>query len=130
MGSLMKRMGFGVTHMTQDPTRIIEDENQAAEISTAEPITVQTEDEKFAKTTGVDAEVIERHANRRLSLFVQANRWDPNIGNETFDDIDAAMDGGDGKNETAMVGEVIDNSPYVEVSLASTISWAEVFASY
>ena len=76
MGSLMKRFGFGTTHMTQDPTRIIEGEDSSPTSSTAglEVRLSETEKEKIeAISTGAEAEALERQANRRLSLFKQAN---------------------------------------------------------
>ena len=55
-------------------------------------------------------------ANRRLNTLRRKNNWDPNMPDSAFDAIDEATEAHDQKGETQLVGEIIENSPYPEVS--------------
>lgn len=67
-------------------------------------------------------EVGEAEANQKLAAFEKAHRWDPNLGNDTLDEIDDAVNTRDPNVEGKLYDEVFENSPYPEVSAPNRIS--------
>lgn len=61
-------------------------------------------------------DISETEANRRLNAFRQDHKWDPNMPDDALEMVDVATEAHDHKGEAELVGEVIENSPYPEVS--------------
>lgn len=64
-------------------------------------------------------DISEAEANHRLAVFRREHRWDPNMPDDAVEMVDAVTDAHDFKGEATLVGEVIENSPYPEVSASS-----------
>ena len=60
-------------------------------------------------------DVAEIEANRKLSVFEKAHRWDPNLDNDQLDEIDEAVNARDPNAEGKLYEEVFENSLYPEV---------------
>lgn len=61
-------------------------------------------------------DISETEANHRLNVFRQDAKWDPNMPDDAIAMVDMATNAHDHKGEAELVGEVIENSPYPEVS--------------
>jgi hypothetical protein len=75
--------------------------------------------EKTDKETGAATarDVGEAEANRKLSVFERAHRWDPNLDDDQLLEIDDAVNARDPNAEGRVYDEVFENSPYPEVNL-------------
>lgn len=71
-------------------------------------------DEGFSTAT----DVLEAEANRKLSVFEKAHRWDPNLDDDFLEDVDDALVRRDASKENKVYDEVFENSPYPEVCRA------------
>jgi hypothetical protein len=60
-------------------------------------------------------DIAEAEANRKLTIFERAHRWDPNLDDEQLDEIDDAVNARDPSSEARIFDEVFENSPYPEV---------------
>jgi hypothetical protein len=63
--------------------------------------------------------ISQEEAAQRLKAFRREHHFDPNLPDEAFDAIDENLDAGDAKGEAQLVGEIIENSPYPEVSITA-----------
>lgn len=73
---------------------------------------------------GMDAhsdELGEEEASRRLKQFKKSHEWDPNMPSSEMDDIDEAIGHHDAKGENILVDELLENSPYPEVSCETLV---------
>lgn len=69
------------------------------------------------KSMGISSEELaEEEAARKLKLFKREAQWDPNIPAQDLEAVDDAVGHHDAKGENALVGDLIENSPYPEVS--------------
>jgi hypothetical protein len=66
-----------------------------------------------ATSTAHDIE--EAEANRKLTAFEKAHRWDPNLEQDQLEEIDDAINRRDANAEGRVYDEVFENSPYAEV---------------
>lgn len=84
--------------------------------------------EKIEKVTGAsmarDAGEVE--ANRKLSVFEKAHRWDPNLDDDQLLEIDDAVNARDPNAEGRIYDEVFENSPYPEVRFPSCQAFCQV----
>ncbi|KAM3067181.1 hypothetical protein ACMFMG_005450 [Clarireedia jacksonii] len=62
--------------------------------------------------------VEEAEANRKLTAFEKAHRWDPNLDQDQLEEIDDAINRRDANAEGRVYDEVFENSPYAEVRAA------------
>lgn len=62
-------------------------------------------------------EVTEQVANKRLSTYHKANRFDPNLGNDDLDEIEGVLEEHNAAGEGKAIDEFVENSPYPEVLL-------------
>ena len=76
------------------------------------------------KDVGVSSarQLQEVEANRKLSVFERAHRWDPNLDDEQLLEIDDAVNARDPNAEGKLYDEVFENSPYPEVCLFMSTS--------
>jgi hypothetical protein len=104
-----KRLGFKRSSAEQKPvtpTKVGNDDGQhAGGRGDAKPVI-----NEFA------ADISETVANHRLAIFRNEHRWDPNMPDDAIEIMDAANETHDHKDEAQLVSEVIENSPYPEVS--------------
>lgn len=73
-------------------------------------------DQGKAASTARDIE--EAEANRKLSVFERAHRWDPNLDDDQLLEIDDAVHTRDPNAEGRIYDEVFEDSPYPEVRAA------------
>lgn len=104
MSVLLKKLRSGKTKTTDGVALSPQDSSSGSHT----PVEKDT-----GKSTARD--VSEPEANRKLSVFEQAHRWDPNLGDDALDDIDDAVHHRDPAAEGKLVGEIFENSPYPEV---------------
>jgi len=102
------RLGFKRTNTNQEPVTVTEVTNGEASGTTPEDA-----DSNFH---GVARELPEVESNRRLKHFRKDHAWDPNMPDEAIEMVDAVTSAHDAKGEAHLVGEIIENSPYPEVS--------------
>jgi hypothetical protein len=78
---------------------------------------VTASSEKIDDETGISTarDIGEAEANRKLSVFEKAHRWDPNLDDYSFEEIDDAINARDPNAEGRIYNEVFENSPYPEV---------------
>lgn len=122
-------MGFKRTHTDQEPVTVshvapkgsgeasheAENSNIVAGHGDANPVIDE-----------VVRDISEAEANHRLTAFRQDHKWDPNMPDDAMEMVDMATDAHDRKIEAELVGEVIENSPYPEVSRQSVFKIAVV----
>jgi hypothetical protein len=108
MSSLFQRF----KHREESP---INKENHTLQIFVSDSKDVP---DKIGNTTESSAvkDVMEAEANQKLTAFEKAHRWDPNIGNDTLEEIDDAVNARDPNVERKLYDEVFENSPYPEVN--------------
>ena len=120
--SFSKRLGFKRTNTTGDPVTVTElsaFQNELAPQPEAGPVgrssSVVDGNAMIAEEVG---QMSAGDAKNRLKNFRRQNQWDPNMPDSAFDAIDEATEGNDqkGGGGAKLVGEVIENSPYPEVS--------------
>ena len=104
---MAKRFGFARQNTSTD----VRQSSTPSEDGSDVPRYDQEKDASTAETTGIS----EVEANRKLSVFQKTHRWDPNLGIDTFDELEDATDTHDGKHEAQLTGQLVENSPYVEV---------------
>jgi len=75
-----------------------------------------TADDVGSDEHGVPREISEVEANRKLKHFKKDHAWDPNMPDEAIEMVDAVTGAHDAKGEAQLVGDMIENSPYPEVS--------------
>lgn len=110
-----KRFGFKRTNTSGSPI------NTVTEIQDGEPAVISKIANEFAGETKHNAEEAVRNmseveANRRLNFFRNDHQFDPNMPDAAFDAIDDATRVHDHKGEAALVGELVEDSPYPEVN--------------
>lgn len=98
-----KRLGFKRSTTEKDPVTVSEQTND-------------THGETSSNGASDVRDISEAEANQRLKAFRQEHKWDPNLPDEAVDMVDAATAAHDQNGEAKVVGEVIENSPYPEVS--------------
>lgn len=76
-------------------------------------ITTSSSEKENAKSTGIEISDVE--ANRRLDLYHRTHKWDPNLGDDTLDEVATATVLNDSNAQSKIIDRVIDNSPYPEV---------------
>ncbi|EFR02303.1 oligopeptide transporter 5 [Nannizzia gypsea CBS 118893] len=79
-------------------------------------ITTSSGEKETAKTTATEISDVE--ANKRLDLYRRTHKWDPNLGDDTLDEIATAAALNDSNAQSKVIDRVIDNSPYPEVRAA------------
>ncbi|EFE30686.1 OPT peptide transporter Mtd1, putative [Trichophyton benhamiae CBS 112371] len=79
-------------------------------------ITTSSSEKENAKSTGIEISDVE--ANRRLDLYHRTHKWDPNLGDDTLDEVATATALNDSNAQSKIIDRVIDNSPYPEVRAA------------
>ena len=81
--------------------------------------------EKIGKETGASTarDAGEVEANRKLSFFERAHRWDPNLDDDQLLEIDDAVNARDPNAQGRIYDEVFENSPYPEVRFPSCQSF-------
>ena len=108
MAGMMKRMrGKGLNPVDGTTTS-----PQISSSGSTAPVDMTEKD--GGNSTGLDINEVE--ANRRLSMFERAHRWDPNLDDEQLDEIDEAVNAHDPRTGGKLIDEVFENSPYPEVS--------------
>ena len=112
-----KRMGFKRTNTDQSVTV-----EQVAAKGTAEGSSHMVAGHGDANSIieEVVRDISETEANHRLKVFRQDHKWDPNMPDDALEMVDVATDAHDHKGEAELVGEVIENSPYPEVSFTTS----------
>lgn len=95
-----KRLGFKRSNTDKDPVTVSEHASES-------------HGETSSNSTG---DISEAEANRRLSAFRRDHQWDPNLPDEAIEMVDAVTAAHDQKGESQLVGDIIENSPYPEVS--------------
>lgn len=76
-------------------------------------ITTSSSEKENAMSTGIEASDVE--ANRKLDLYRRTHKWDPNLGDDTLDEIATVTALNDSNAQSKVIDRVIDNSPYPEV---------------
>ncbi|EGE08053.1 small oligopeptide transporter [Trichophyton equinum CBS 127.97] len=79
-------------------------------------ITASSSEKENAMSTGIEASDVE--ANRKLDLYRRTHKWDPNLGDDTLDEIATVTALNDSNAQSKVIDRVIDNSPYPEVRAA------------
>ncbi|KAF3898079.1 Small oligopeptide transporter [Trichophyton interdigitale] len=79
-------------------------------------ITTSSSEKENAMSTGIEASDVE--ANRKLDLYRRTHKWDPNLGDDTLDEIATVTALNDSNAQSKVIDRVIDNSPYPEVRAA------------
>ena len=112
MSSFKKRLGFARTNTDRARPALHGEEDQ--NVGGAEHVvgSVDEKDPAYAEVAGLS----EGEANRKLGMFGIQHQWDPNMSNDAFDIVDEAMASHDVKAEANLVGEMVENSPYPEVT--------------
>lgn len=65
--------------------------------------------------------ISEVEAHTRLRKFRREHQFDPNLPDDAFDEIDETTTAHNAKGEAELVGELVENSPYPEVSRAALL---------
>lgn len=72
----------------------------------------------------IDEELGEAEAARKLKAFKRDAQWDMNIPISDLDAVEDAVEHHDANGEVKLVGELVENSPYPEVSqLPRQLCW-------
>lgn len=111
--SFSKRLGFKRRDTDQNPVTVTE--LSQVEGSASANI-VAGHGDANSVIDDVVRDISETEANHRLAVFRQDHKWDPNMPDEAVEAVDAVTAAHDHKGEAQLVGEVIENSPYPEVS--------------
>ena len=98
-----KRLGFKRSNTEKDPVTVDEQANESL-------------GETTSNSVGDVRDISEAEANRRLNAFRLDHQWDPNLPDEAIEMVDAVTGAHDQKGESQLVGDMIENSPYPEVS--------------
>lgn len=110
-----KRFAFKRSH-TNNEDRIDATPSPAYSHDVGKSSVIATQSDASASIDEVVRDISEPEANRHLSHFRRDHKWDPNMPDDTMEMTDAVTDAHDHKGEAQLVGEVIENSPYPEVS--------------
>lgn len=115
-----KRLGFKRTNTNQEPVTVTElsQVDSGGEQAGSSNIVAGHGDATHV-IDEVVRDISEAEANRRLAAFRKDHQWDPNMPDEAIEMVDAVTDAHDAKGEAQLVGEVIENSPYPEVSISN-----------
>lgn len=108
-----KRMGFKRTKTDQEPvivTKLSPSSSGGDQAHNGNPIIDE-----------VVRDISESEANTRLAAFRREHKWDPNMSDEAIELVDVVTAAHDHKGEAQLVGEIIEDSPYPEVSLYRSI---------
>lgn len=109
---LGKRLGFKRTNTNQDPVTVTE---LSPIRSNAEP----AESSTMIAGSGINQahrDISEKEANQYLTHFRRDHKWDPNMPDDAVEMVDAVTRAHDHEGEAQIIGEIIENSPYPEVS--------------
>jgi hypothetical protein len=109
---LGKRLGFKRTNINQDPVTVTE---LSPIRSNAEP----AESSTMIAGSGINQanrDISEKEANRYLTHFRRDHKWDPNMPDDAVEMVDAVTRAHNHEGEAQLVGDIIENSPYPEVS--------------
>jgi hypothetical protein len=79
-------------------------------------IHLKNTEKDIAESSGRDVNEVE--ANKKLSAFERAHRWDPNLDDDQLHEIDDAVNARDPNAEGKVYDEIFENSPYPEVCLS------------
>lgn len=112
-----KRLGFKRTNTDQEPVTVTElsQTDSSGDKAGNSNITAGHGDANSV-IDEVVRDISETEANQRLAAFRRDHKWDPNMPDDTIEMVDAVTHAHDQKSEAQLVGEVIENSPYPEVS--------------
>ena len=113
--SFGKRLGFKRSNTDREPVTVTEFTNEGGERAGSSGF-VAGHGDVNPMIEEVVRDISETESNHRLSAFRRDHKWDPNMPDEAIDMVDAVTDAHDHKGEAQLVGEVIENSPYPEVS--------------
>lgn len=116
MSGLMRRLRGRETEVVEGNT--LSPHNSVTASSPHHSVTGSGEhSEKIDDETGATTarDIGEAEANRKLSVFGKAHRWDPNLDNDQLEEIDDVINARDPSAEGRMYNEVFENSPYPEV---------------
>jgi hypothetical protein len=112
-----KRLGFKRRQTDQEPVTVSElSQFEGNGEGTASAHIVAGHGDATGVIDEVVRDISETEANIRLNAFRKDHKWDPNMPEEAIDMVDAVTEAHDHKGEAQLVGEVIENSPYPEVS--------------
>lgn len=111
-----KRLGFKRTNTDQEAVTVTSVAPKGTEDATANAHIVAGNGDANSIIDEVVRDISETEANRRLNAFRQDHKWDPNMPDDALEMVDMATEAHDHKGEAELVGEVIENSPYPEVS--------------
>lgn len=119
--SPLKRFGFKRSNATGDPATNTTINNGISDSDSGDAPVVDRLAPEFAGDVKHDHsedifDISEVEANRRLSMFNKEHFYDPNMPDTAFEAVDEATQAHDQKGEKLLVGELIDDSPYPEVS--------------
>jgi hypothetical protein len=114
--SFGKRMGFKRTNTDREPVTVTEVGPSDSHGERAGSSIVAGHGDANPIIDEVVRDISETEANHRLAAFRRDHKWDPNMPDEAIEMVDAVTDAHDHKGEAQLVGEVIENSPYPEVS--------------
>lgn len=121
MPSLAKRLGFARSNTEQGQVPVRPSIGSVEMMPYQEPTADDVKGSAQVTSYEMDTSVPKVN-ERKLSVFRAANRWDPNLSNDILDDIDDALDQHDAAAEGHLAGEILENSPYPEVS-HTTLLW-------
>lgn len=113
-----KRFGFKRTNTNQEPvtiTELTQNESNGGPSGSSNVVAGYGDAEQVIDE--VVRDISEAEANQRLAAFRRDHKWDPNMPDEAIEMVDAVTGAHDAKSEAHLVGEVIENSPYPEVSI-------------
>ena len=111
MSSMLKRLR--AKPATIDGAAISPQASSSGSHEVTEKDVIEKDDKETGRSTARDVQ--EAEANRKLSVFEKAHRWDPNLGDDFLDDVDDALVNRDAAKESKVFDEVFENSPYPEV---------------
>jgi len=118
-----KRFGFTRSNTSGEPSGVTEltevgdvKGGMSTDVKSMEAATFNDGDAIIANDVRRISEV---EAHSRLRNFRREHQFDPNLPDDAFDEIDETTMAHNAKGEAELVGELVENSPYPEVSYAA-----------
>lgn len=112
--SLLKKVRFKQTDTSAEPTPVAIPTTYVDDSAVVTKIAAEYAGEVKHDYTEQLNNLSEVEANRRLNKFRQEHSFDPNLPEAAFEAIDSATGLHDHKGEAALVGELVEDSPYPE----------------
>lgn len=114
-----KRFGFTRANTSGEPSGVTELTDVKGGMST-DVKSMDSDVNAFNDGDAIIASDVRRisevEAHSRLRKFRQEHQFDPNLPDDAFDEIDETTMAHNAKGEAELVGELVENSPYPEVS--------------